>query len=133
MSYLEISRSVLPQLKMEKERGGERGGVAGYHGYLTMTFMPITEGFLSQVSVSSDVSGARRSLEMIDIPIGTPWKHGVGKLHLGSPASVATELPYTHEDYPSLKEDDNNFVNLLYLYLMPRGGVVFMYMLSLGI
>lgn len=59
---------------MEKERGGERGGVAGYHGYLTMTFMPITEGFLSQVSVSSDVSGARRSLEMIDIPIGTPME-----------------------------------------------------------
>lgn len=45
MSYLEISRRVLPQLKMEKERGGERGGVAGYHGYLTMTFMPIMRAF----------------------------------------------------------------------------------------
>lgn len=32
-----------------------------------------------------------------------------------------------------LKEDDSNFVNLLYLYLMPHGGVIFMYMLSLGI
>lgn len=63
MSYLEISRSVLPQLKMEKERRSEGGGVAGYHGNLVMTSMPITKGFLSQVSVSSDAFGVRHPLK----------------------------------------------------------------------
>lgn len=57
---------------------------------------------------------------MISIPGGAPWRRGVRKLDLENPASVATELPYALEDFPSLKEDDNNFVNLLYLYPMPR-------------
>lgn len=94
VSYLEISRSVLPQLKMEKERGGERGGVAGYHGYLTMTFMPITEGFLSQVSVSSDVFGARHSLEMIDIPYRHPMEAWCREITPGKSGQCSNCLSY---------------------------------------
>lgn len=45
MSYLEISRNVLPQLKMGKERWGKGGGVAGYRGCLVMTSLPVTKAF----------------------------------------------------------------------------------------
>lgn len=57
---------------------------------------------------------------MTDIPIGAPRMRGVRKSQLENPVSVATELSYTLEDFPSLKEEDKNFVNLLYLYLMPH-------------
>lgn len=119
MSYLGISRSVFPQLKMDKEGWGEGGGAAGYHGHLRMTSLPVTKGFLSQVSTASGAFGTRHSLKMTDIPPGTSWRPGVRELHPESPASVAAEFPYTLEDCPSLKED-NNFANLLYLYLMPH-------------
>lgn len=87
MSYLEIS-SVLPQLKMENKAARGRRGTSPT--YRVMNSMPVTTGFVSQVSTSSCAFGARHSLEMIDIPVGTPWRYGVRKLHLENPASVST-------------------------------------------
>lgn len=62
---------------MEKE--ARRKGRGKGPAHRVMDSMPVTKGFLSQVSISSCAFGARHSLEMIDIPIGTPWRHGVRK------------------------------------------------------
>lgn len=86
MSYLEISRRVLPPAEDEKRSREREGGAGALDAIHVMTSMPVTKGFLSQVSTLE----ARHSSEIIDIPLDTPWRCDVRKLHLENPASVAT-------------------------------------------
>lgn len=119
MSHLEIS-SVLPQLKMEK--AARRGRRAKSPASRVMNSMPVTKGFLSQVSTSSCALGASRCLKNDWHPCRRPMEAWCQEITPGksSQCSKLSELLYTLEDFPSLKEDDNNFVHLLCLYLMPH-------------